>query len=149
MGGPDDKPSDRVVSQRVRDRIIEYLELVSSFDAQVAYQRRAPSVNVPTEVINQWEDRYNADRPEWCSPPVYTKAEARALANSHAELIAVCDETGDLNEPIEEVVQFPAWSRLRDEARSALSVLSRRGRFSEDVEDPRAESSVVTPRPDP
>lgn len=57
------EPSPRLVAQRIRNRIIEYLELASSFEAQ----QHAPIAHVPNEVINQWEDWVptppkNADR---------------------------------------------------------------------------------------
>ena len=48
-------PSERLVAQRIRNRIIEYLELAASYAAQEEYQRVAP-INVPSEVMNQWED---------------------------------------------------------------------------------------------
>lgn len=52
-----EQPSDRIVEQRIRNRVIEYFEMVSSFAAQQAYEEMGPPfVNVPYEVINQWED---------------------------------------------------------------------------------------------
>lgn len=50
------EPTRRLVEQRVRNRIIEYLELAASFKEQLAYERNAPIANVAHEVINQWED---------------------------------------------------------------------------------------------
>ena len=52
----EDKPSLRVVEQRVGNRVIEYLELASSFAVQQEYERHVPLAHVPYEVINQWED---------------------------------------------------------------------------------------------
>lgn len=57
--GDPDKPSRRVIEQRVRNRIIEYVELASSFEAQQEYERDVPIAHIPYEVINQWEDEWN------------------------------------------------------------------------------------------
>jgi hypothetical protein len=51
--GASDQPSGRVVEQRVRNRVIEYLELTASFKAQQEYDRNAPIAHLPYEVINQ------------------------------------------------------------------------------------------------
>jgi hypothetical protein len=58
--GPDE-PSRRVVEQRVRNRIIEYLEPASSFEAQQQYERDVAIAHVPYELINQWEDWVHKD----------------------------------------------------------------------------------------
>ena len=54
-------PSERVVEQRVRNRVIEYLELTSSLAAQADYEKSVPIAYVPYEVINQWEDQLPRD----------------------------------------------------------------------------------------
>jgi hypothetical protein len=56
-----DKPSRRVAERCVRIRIIEYLELASSFEAQQEYERDVPVAHVPYEIINQWEDWVHKD----------------------------------------------------------------------------------------
>jgi hypothetical protein len=50
-------PGERVAEQRVRNRIIEYLELAASLAAQADYDSAVPIAHVPYEVINQWEDQ--------------------------------------------------------------------------------------------
>ena len=42
-----DQPSDQVIEQRVRNRLTEYFELASSFEAQREYELAAPIVHVP------------------------------------------------------------------------------------------------------
>jgi len=41
-----------------RDRAIEILELISSFAAQVEYERNVPIANVPAEMLCMWFDDY-------------------------------------------------------------------------------------------
>jgi hypothetical protein len=49
--------SERLIEQRVRNRIIEYLELAASFEEQRRYEQDVPIAYVPYEVINQWGDQ--------------------------------------------------------------------------------------------
>ena len=49
-------PSPQLLRQRIRNNIIEYLELAASVDEKRAYERNVPITQVPDEVINQWED---------------------------------------------------------------------------------------------
>ncbi len=51
-----DRPPKKVVDARIRNRVMEYLQLVSSAAQQKDYQRCVPDVNVPTELICSWED---------------------------------------------------------------------------------------------
>jgi hypothetical protein len=76
----EDQPSRRVVDQRVRDQIIEYLELASSFDAQLEYERSAPDfVDVLAEIINPWQDWVPTDPRSGTLPGVFSLDEAAAV----------------------------------------------------------------------
>ncbi|CAB5721081.1 Uncharacterised protein [Delftia tsuruhatensis] len=66
-----------VALQRTRNRIIEYLELASSFDAQTKYQASVPGVRVPNELLNQWEDWANGDWLQY--EPAFTPDEIGAM----------------------------------------------------------------------
>lgn len=58
-----------VVDRRVRNRIIEYLELVASFADQRTYQASVPYVSASNEVICGWEDWFMVGNPERYGPP--------------------------------------------------------------------------------
>src|SRR5664279_4805215 len=48
----------------MRNRVIEYLESVSTREAQREYERSAPAfVNVPYELIEEWRDHVPQDWP--------------------------------------------------------------------------------------
>src|SRR3954465_14083419 len=79
----EDVPS-RVIEQRVRNRVIEYLELAGSFQQQEEYERNAPIAHVPSEVINQWEDWVHQDQRRDSSLSVYDKAEIEAMGQFQA-----------------------------------------------------------------
>ena len=44
--GANDVASRRLVEQRIRNRVIEYFDTASSFEAQMKYARDVPVVNV-------------------------------------------------------------------------------------------------------
>ena len=127
-------PTDRVVEQRVRNRIIEYFELTSSVALQSAYEKAAPIAHVPYEVINQWEDQLPNGPDAIVEPSVYTQEELDALARFHAVWNATAEAVPNNYPTLSEVQRLPAWERLRAEAESALTVFAHRGKLSEDHE---------------
>jgi hypothetical protein len=124
-------PSRRLVEQRVRNRVIEYLELAGSFEEQQEYERTVPA-HIPYEVINMWRDSVPKDpRGDSNVLGVYDEAEVEAMVQvedawDHA---ATAVPTG--YPPLSQVQMLPEWGRLRDAASAALSVFMRRGRMSE------------------
>jgi hypothetical protein len=130
---PQPGPSQRLVEQRVRNRVIEYLELASSFEAQQEYDRHKV-IHVPNEVINQWEDWNPVDEsssPGRLASP-YSDEEIEALRNVHADWTWVGDHTPNPLPELAEVQRLPAWQRLRDAAGTALDVFLVRGRMPDD-----------------
>jgi hypothetical protein len=126
-------PSPALVRQRVRNRLIEYLELAASFDQQHTYQATAP-IHVPDEIVNQWEDWYRPDLPSDYAPPLFSHEEALALQKFHAVWNEVALRTPDPLPPLDSLQQTDFWNHLRCAAESALKVFNGRGRFDEDVE---------------
>ena len=127
--------SERLIEQRVRNRIIEYLELASSFEDQRRYEHDVPIAHVPYEVINQWGDQV------WKHPSrnphnldIYDAAEVEALVRYQEVLEAVTRAVPDDYPPLREVQTMPEWRLLRDTAEQTLGVLMRRGKFPEDRE---------------
>lgn len=128
--------SQQLLQQRIRNRIIEYLEVAASADEQRDYESRAPIAHVPNEMINQWEDWVKGDDLDWYGPPVFSKDESIALRSFHGIWLAVADETPDpLPHSIDLLLGTPAWARLMDGARAALAIFEKRGRFDEEIEE--------------
>jgi hypothetical protein len=125
--------TEQVIAQRARNRIIEYLELASSFERQREYEVNVPIAHVPSEVICQWEDWVDEDRFEWYGPPVFSRAEAEAMKRFHATWDLAADRV-DGWPRLEEVQGLPEWVQLRDAAAEVLSVFSVRGKLPEDEE---------------
>jgi hypothetical protein len=128
-------PSDRVVEQRIRNRIIEYLDLAASYEAQVAYQAAVPFVTVPYEVINQWDDCVPTDpRDVARNVGVFSPDEVRAMCDFQAVLDGVADAVPNDYPRLADVQALPEWDQLRHAASSARDVFAVRGRLSEDHE---------------
>ena len=138
MTTSDDKPSRRVVEQRIRNRVIEYLELAASFEHQLEYQERVPIARVPSEVINQWEDWAGEDPLEGRdrhSVSAYSPDELAAMRAFHA----VWDRAADALQyerswDVAFAQTLPEWDDMRRAAAAALEVFAVRGRMPEDHE---------------
>ena len=121
-----------LLAQRVRNRIIEALELSSSCEEQRTYQDKVPLVHVPHEVINQWEDWVNPISVPGLVPPVFSQEEVAAITDFQAVWDDVCDKTPNPLPDLTTLQQSELWSRLREAARDSLAVFARRGRFPDD-----------------
>jgi len=130
-------PSLRVVEQRVRNRIIEYFELVGSSDEQRAYERKAPAyVNIPYEVINQWEDWVSKDPRSGSYEPLstFSAEEVQALRDYQAVWEDAVAAVPSTYPSLAEVEALPEWSDLTRSAARASVVFARRGPLPEDHE---------------
>lgn len=119
----------------MRNRLIEYFQLTSSFSEQVRYAEAVPFVNVPYEVINEWEDWLPYGPRGSTQSGVYTDEERHALEEFHAVWDAIADAVPDDYPTLEKVQRMPEWERLRQQAEAALGIFLRRGKLSEDHEE--------------
>jgi hypothetical protein len=127
--------SDRLIEQRVRNRIVEYLELAASFEDQRRYEQDVPIAYVPYEVINQWGDQvWRNPRENPYNGDIYDAAEVEALVRYQEFLEEVSRALPDDYPPLIDVQATPEWQLLRDTAEHALGVLMKRGKFAEDRE---------------
>ncbi|MGC9370337.1 MAG: hypothetical protein ACP5DX_12420 [Paracoccaceae bacterium] len=122
---------DQLTMQRLRNRVLEYLELASCFEEQAHYQQTVPHAHVPTEIICQWEDFAGTDGLDWISRPAYSKSEIAALRRFHSAWEATCRETPDPLPELDRLRGDAAWQRLMAAAGDALKTMKIRGRLSE------------------
>ena len=121
----------QLVLQRIRNRLIEYFELVASIGEQRAYQDSAPHVSVSNEVFNQFGDWVT---PTWrndLQPPVFSELELSTL-EEYANLLARV--AVDLPQTVPElsvVLELECWHELERGASVALEVFKVRGKFAE------------------
>ena len=131
-----EQPSDRIVEQRIRNRVIEYFEMVSSLAAQQAYEEKGPPfVNVPYEIINQWEDWIPNDPRSDIKPlSVFSPEEMAALGEYQGVWEKAADELPDDYPELLSVQSLPGWEQLTRSAGVASEVFGHRGRMPEDRE---------------
>ncbi len=88
--------SEQLVEQRVRNRIIEYLELAASAENQRTYECNVPIAVVPEEMIEHWSDLMNGAHiddvlaEEWI---VFSDAEKKAIRDFHSVWLATSEGT--------------------------------------------------------
>lgn len=105
----DRSPRD-FVDTRIRNRIMGYLQLVSSAAQQKDYQRRVPDVNVPTEFICSWENWVPVEeRAQGFGPPVYSAEECEAIERFGRTWEAVAAATPEEMASLEEFIGTPEW----------------------------------------
>ena len=68
------RPSERVLLQRVRNQLIDYLEIAASFEAQRDFQFQAPETHVATEVLEQWADWVSPNWQQELKTPTFSEA---------------------------------------------------------------------------
>jgi hypothetical protein len=125
-----DHPSKAVVLQRVRNRVIEYLQMLCS------YMVDPPPWNL-NETLNQWQDW--TDGPDKFPVPPYTENERGLLDDVQIAWDRFCDVTPKVITDPEAEKRRPEWAALQSTAEKALGELVRRGRMSEsDEEQPPA-----------
>ena len=126
--------SAMLLDQRIRNRIIEYLETASSYEEQKKFETDVPIVHVPNEIINEWEDYVNRDCLSECAGPVFSPEEQIAIRQFDAVWAQVADDTPNPLPPLSKLIGTEPWERLRTAASQALGVFQVRGKFDEERE---------------
>ncbi|CAG1771168.1 hypothetical protein BAC3_01601 [uncultured bacterium] len=118
--------TSQLVYQRIRNRIIEVLELL------IKSENSSPKFQL-NELINFWEDWINSPLQENEFPmPVYTEAEDKLLREVSSAINAFCEVTPKSITNEAEAMALPEWSAVIVTARSAHIAMMKRGKFSED-----------------
>jgi hypothetical protein len=127
MNDPD-RPSERLVKQRLRNRAMEALVALSEGDGGVR------SVGVG-EYVNLFFDVIDDDIPwHWREWSCFTPEEVNALDRVQQLLLTACAATPQISTDDEFIAS--GWpTKLQPVAAYALELMHRRGRFREDVEE--------------
>jgi hypothetical protein len=126
-----------VIDQRVRNRIIEFLEVAASLEEQGRWERDFPiERSIPYEVINRWEDNFPTDPRRVELPNVYSREEVAVLREFQGVWELAADALPETFPSVAEVESMPEWQRLMRAAEKASAVFAKRGRLPEDHEVP-------------
>jgi hypothetical protein len=124
----DDRPSERLVDQRVRNRVMEVLEPLAEGDEGVRSRGNAEYVNGFFDFI---DDKAPGD---WRTMSTLVPAEVAALDEIQRLLLDAVAATGQICSDDDFIAS--GWpERIRPVAAEALNLMRRRGRFSEDHEE--------------
>jgi hypothetical protein len=122
-----DEPSQRLVDQRLRNRVIEAVEIVAEGDAGVL------AVG-DTEYFNYFFDFVDDDLPwEWRSLSTYTADEVAALEEVLEAVLEALEAVGHLDHLDLIASGWP--TRIQPVAQRALALMLARGRFDEEQEE--------------
>lgn len=122
-----------VLYNRLRNRIIEHLELAASAEEQLNYQRAAPIAHVSNELLNTWGDWVKDESTiDQFTAPIFTLEEQQAVRDFNSTVDSVARQTAHSLPYITNFIGTPAWQELSSSAASALSVFSIRGLGPED-----------------
>jgi len=125
--------SSETLYRRLRNRIIEHLQLVSSAKEQLAYQRAAPIAHVSDELFNSWGDWVANERAiAEFTTPIFSPEEQLAVREFNTALDAVAGRMPRDLPYITEFINTPAWQELNSAASRALAVFQVRGMSPED-----------------
>jgi hypothetical protein len=118
--------SKQLLYQRLRNRMIELLDLYCSFDDLAKLGA--------FEAVNMVDDWLPLDYDE--APNVFNQQEKRAIGEFINLFEAASNATDEDICDVNWFMSSDEWIRLSAVAKSALSVLLKRGRFSEEIEEP-------------
>ncbi len=116
--------ADEATLRRVRDNIIEYLEITSSIERQRAEH------HVPGETLNSWDDSFNESWFKAYLPPVFSNEERDAMLSFHASLERICSLLPEPLPTFDELAANREWQQLCEAAAAAAAVFRHRGRSS-------------------
>lgn len=124
-----------------RGRIFEVLALIADAEAQRQYQQNAPSIDVPAELFNQWDDSYHPEDGGFRRQ--FDGAELLALRRFESVIDCVARETPQELPILEEFMRTDEWQRLAIGARETLTSLKhgQPGKASSDL--PPQESTEI------
>ena len=120
----------QLVEQRIRNRLIEYVEWVQEYEGA-----SEPRLGM-NELLNQWEDFITRPVDESNFPaPVFTGNEVSALNLLDAAWEVLCSATPDhiAYNSDSDVFKLREWANFFDSAGDAVEVFHRRGKLSEKV----------------
>jgi hypothetical protein len=102
--------SDIELQNRIRENILDSLDLWTSKDKQIDYQKRVPIAQVSAELFCYWDEVYHPDDKHFLQ--AFNEQERLLLANFHSTIIKISDATPNILPYIDKFVQTEEWKKL-------------------------------------
>ncbi|MBB6611039.1 hypothetical protein H7F15_08325 [Pontibacter sp. Tf4] len=114
--------SDEEMASRIRELILEVIELWSSKEAQLEYQKNVPFADVSAELFGQWDVLYNPD--DRLFKMAFNASEQNLLSVFEKVLTREFTRVSPYNVPdIEQFVYTLEWREINKEAVALLKKL--------------------------
>lgn len=120
------KISEKLLNQRMRNRIIDVLSVYSSDEGW--------ELLGPGEVINQWEDIVTEETIKNYLEPVFTVEEQEGLIKFHEKWLQYCQETPKFMPSFKKIKEIYEWQSLQHAARELYALFMIRGTLDEEAE---------------
>lgn len=120
------RASPEMLLQRVRQHLIDYLEVASSLEAQLAFQAKSPELDVAREMIEQWADWVSPDWQSELVAPVFSKQEIAAIAQFQSTWLQISAALPQPLLPLAQMLATDLWDELRAAAKAAWQVFQER-----------------------
>jgi hypothetical protein len=124
------EPSMQIVLQRVRNRIVDCLELSASVEAQRTFNSRG--LDAPYEMLQFWDDWVGENWKRKLVSPTFSEEEIIEIEKVQLAWNEVLSSTPDPMPPLDELLLAPHWQRLCSAAHDALRTFNIRGRLPEE-----------------
>ncbi|WP_133242813.1 hypothetical protein [Pontibacter virosus] len=112
--------SDEEMATRIRKLVLDVIELWSSKEAQLNYQKNVPIANVSAELFEQWTDFYNPDDRKF--KMAFNETELKLLADFEHVLERETTRVSPYNVPdIELFVYTLEWREINNAAIELLN----------------------------
>lgn len=120
--------TSQLVHQRIRNRIIETLEIIVESEVSV------PAYGFD-ELVNDWDDYVRIEMPDDEFPtPVYTATEIALMRDVTRAVDALSKATPQSIPNDDATLALPEWGQLVATAQNALGEMLKRGKLSEECE---------------
>ncbi|WP_057634084.1 WapI family immunity protein [Stenotrophomonas humi] len=113
-----------IALQRIRNRIIEHLELTASPEKQRKWDTN--------EVVNGWEDWVSEGWQGSFIPPIFSQAEIEGIEKFSLVWLEVVNSTPNPLPQFEQLREHPSWLKLMATAKEVLAVFQVMGKLSEE-----------------
>jgi len=117
------KPADERVE--IRAAVLEVLELISSKEKQIEYQKNVSLAQVPAELFCRWGDIYLFKDDPATYKAIFSSSELNILEEFDAVLGSISEATPNELPLLTDFIATDEWKKLSDAAANALSKLSK------------------------
>lgn len=108
------------LQKNTKRNIISVLEHLSSRILQIDYKKSVPFVNLPNELLAQWESHNDKKNLIWYKE-IWTNNEYQALNEFGDKLDVLMKELKQINNDVPEIFECEYWLKIMNDAKKCLN----------------------------